>query len=105
MATSQPRAAQGAPFSSLRTTARTLCPASINERATAPPTWPVIPVTAYIFWIPYLIRETLARCTGIGSSSQSQAFSLIGQEGEPHRDREIVTRSIDGFGDAATHAL
>ena len=39
---------QDFPFFASRTTARTCWPAESKVRATAPPTLPVIPVTAYI---------------------------------------------------------
>src|SRR5258706_8532978 len=48
-AMSQPRSAHGAPLPRSRTTARTGRSAERRLRATAAPTFPVIPVTAYIF--------------------------------------------------------
>ena len=47
-AMSQPRAAQGAALPASRSTARTGHFTRSRLRATAPPTWPVIPVMAYM---------------------------------------------------------
>src|ERR1700723_229503 len=55
-ATSQPSSAHAAPLLRSRTTARTCWSAERRLRATAAPTFPVIPVTAYMFAAPVWTR-------------------------------------------------
>src|ERR1700733_4341911 len=65
--TSHPRSTHERARATSRTTARTDWPAASNVRATAPPTFPVIPVIAYIAASPCVDRcvPITDRCSGV----------------------------------------